>query len=44
MKQIEIFDGNALHDLPVEAPVGTARCALCGQDGAGNRTFVRLDE
>ena len=44
MKKIEVFDGNALHELPVEYPVGPARCVLCGQDSSKNRTYVRLDE
>ena len=39
-----MFDGNALHELPVEYPVGPARCVLCGQDSSKNRTYVRLDE
>ena len=44
MKEIEVFDGNTLHDLPVEYPAGPARCVLCGQDVSGGRTYVRIDE
>ena len=44
MKEIEVFDGNTLHDLPVEYPAGPARCVLCGQDASGERTYVRMDE
>ena len=44
MKEIEVFDGNTLHDLPVEYPVGHTRCVLCGQDASGGQTYVRMDE
>ena len=44
MKEVEIFDGNRLHESPVEYPVSKVKCALFGTGANGQRTLVGLDE
>ena len=44
MKQIEVFDGNALQKLPVEYSTNNPCCALFGLDEQGKRVIVPLDE
>ena len=44
MKQIEVFDGNELHKLPVNYPIGRAVCAFQGIDENGRDIYVPFDE
>ena len=43
MKQIEVFDGNMLYDLPVQYPVSNPICAFLGTDANGNNIVVPMD-
>lgn len=44
MKQIEVFDGNQLHNLPVNMQIQTPKCAFTGINPSGSPIQVPLDE
>ena len=44
MKQIEVFDGNVLHDRPIQYHVNNPLCAFVGTDESNNNLVVPLDE
>jgi type IV secretory pathway TraG/TraD family ATPase VirD4 len=43
MKQIDVFEGDKLYDVPIQYPVNNPNCAFLGQNKNGENTFVPLD-
>ena len=44
MRQIEVFEGNQLYDVPLQYPVTNPKCAFVGTDSNNANLVVPLDE